>query len=100
MRKPVIVGKAFQEQLASQIRWWFDPINDANIAKIIEENKRVRAEKLSQGYILESGGAYYTEQDILDGKTGLNGTLYHLGYRALDNGKWRKATEEELKEAQ
>lgn len=38
----------------------------------------------------------YTEQDILDGKTGLNGQLYHMGYRSNEDGTWRKKGENDV----
>lgn len=80
----------------------------AGIAKIIEHvanstpeqlakeekdyNDKIQALK-DKGYVLIGGlneNQCYTEQDILDGKTGLNGTLYHMGYRHNGDGTRRK----------
>lgn len=41
-------------------------------------------------YVLCVGTNYYTEQDILDGKCRLNGTLVNMGYLSNLDGTWRK----------
>lgn len=56
----------------------------------IKEVEKTRADLLSKGYVLESDGIYYTEQDILDGKCPLNGTLTNAGYILNSDGITRR----------
>lgn len=72
-------------------KWWFS--DDPKITKerdaYCKKQDEIKKAKIGEGYILESNGIYYKKEDIEDGRCPLNGTLVHMGFKSLPNGKWK-----------